>query len=163
MKTNQWTSTKQPHFTDIQYRCTVSIVDRVVSWRVRNSGLNSWWVGIFLFATTSRPALGPTQPLIQWIKQPVRHQPLTSIWISSKTSLLRVYCTLTRQLYERKVLCVQQYFRYSDFSSHCTLKTESTNVNDDTMTYIAIWRHPHRYFRQTIVLNVKKNWGYTSI
>jgi hypothetical protein len=28
----------------------------------------SWWgLGIFLFSTASRPALGPTQPRIQWV------------------------------------------------------------------------------------------------
>jgi hypothetical protein len=26
-----------------------------------------WWLGIFLFATASRTALGPNQPPIQWV------------------------------------------------------------------------------------------------
>jgi hypothetical protein len=32
-------------------------------------GFDSWWgLGIFLFTTMSRMALGPTQPPIQWYK-----------------------------------------------------------------------------------------------
>jgi hypothetical protein len=32
-------------------------------------GFNSQWgLGIFLFTTASRTALGPTQPPIQWVK-----------------------------------------------------------------------------------------------
>jgi hypothetical protein len=47
------------------------------------------WLGIFLFTTASRPALGPTQPPVQWapgalslgVKRPVReadHSPPSS-------------------------------------------------------------------------------------
>jgi len=35
---------------------------------IRVLGFDSWWgLGIFLFTTASRMALGPTQPPIQWV------------------------------------------------------------------------------------------------
>jgi hypothetical protein len=37
-------------------------------WTIRVLGFDSWQgLGIFLFTTTSRMALGPTQPPIQWV------------------------------------------------------------------------------------------------
>jgi hypothetical protein len=39
-----------------------------VGWTIKVLGFDSWWeLGIFLFTTTSRTALGPTQPSIQWV------------------------------------------------------------------------------------------------
>jgi len=39
-----------------------------MGWMIRVLGFDSWWgLGIFLFTTVSRMALGPTQPPIQWI------------------------------------------------------------------------------------------------
>jgi len=36
---------------------------------IQGGGVDSWWeLGIF-FSTMSRSALGPTQQLIQWVKQ----------------------------------------------------------------------------------------------
>jgi hypothetical protein len=35
---------------------------------IRLLGFDSWWgLGIFLFTTMSRMALGPTQPPLQWV------------------------------------------------------------------------------------------------
>jgi hypothetical protein len=41
----------------------------VLGYRLDDWGFESWWqgLGIFLFTTVSRPALGPTQPPIQWV------------------------------------------------------------------------------------------------
>jgi hypothetical protein len=37
-------------------------------WMIKVLGFNSQWgLGIFLFTTASRMALGPTQPPIQWV------------------------------------------------------------------------------------------------
>jgi hypothetical protein len=39
-----------------------------MGWMIRVLGFNSWQgLGIFLFTTTSRMALGLTQPHIQWV------------------------------------------------------------------------------------------------
>jgi hypothetical protein len=39
-----------------------------MDWMIRVLEFNSWrGLGIFLFTTTSRTALGPTQPPIQWV------------------------------------------------------------------------------------------------
>jgi hypothetical protein len=39
-----------------------------MGWMIRVLEFNSQWeLGIFLFTTTLRMALGPTQPHIQWI------------------------------------------------------------------------------------------------
>jgi hypothetical protein len=39
-----------------------------MGWMIRVLGFDSWrGMGIFLFTTTSRMALGPTQPPIQWV------------------------------------------------------------------------------------------------
>jgi hypothetical protein len=39
-----------------------------MGWMMEVLGLNSWQgLGIFLFITTSRIGLGPTQPPIQWV------------------------------------------------------------------------------------------------
>jgi hypothetical protein len=39
-----------------------------MGWMIRVIGFNSQQgLGIFLFSTTSRMALGPTQPPIQWV------------------------------------------------------------------------------------------------
>jgi hypothetical protein len=53
----------------------LSLIHCRVPWRNRNLvlGLNDWWfesrqeLGIFLFTTASRLALGPNQPPIQWV------------------------------------------------------------------------------------------------
>jgi hypothetical protein len=40
-----------------------------MGWTIRVLGFDSQWgLGIFLFTTTSRMALGPTQPPIQWVQ-----------------------------------------------------------------------------------------------
>jgi len=40
-----------------------------MGWTIRVLGFNSWrGLGIFLFVTTCRPALGLTQPPIQWVQ-----------------------------------------------------------------------------------------------
>jgi hypothetical protein len=39
-----------------------------MGWTIGVLGFDSQWgLGIFLFSTTSRTALGPTQPPIQWV------------------------------------------------------------------------------------------------
>jgi hypothetical protein len=39
-----------------------------MGWMIRVLGFDCWWgLGIFLFTTVSRTALGPTQPPIQWV------------------------------------------------------------------------------------------------
>jgi len=39
-----------------------------MGWTIRFLGFNSCWgLGIFLFATVSRMALGPTLPPVQWV------------------------------------------------------------------------------------------------
>jgi hypothetical protein len=41
---------------------------RATGWTIRILGFDSrWGLGIFLFTTASRTALGPTQPPIQWV------------------------------------------------------------------------------------------------
>jgi hypothetical protein len=68
------------------------------------------FVGIFLFTTASRPALGPTQPPIQWvlwsvslgIKRPGReadHTPASSVEIKNAWS-----CTSTLLIYPHGVV-----------------------------------------------------------
>jgi hypothetical protein len=69
-----------------------------MDWMIKVLGFDSWQgLGIFLFTTASRTALGPTQPSIQWVpgtlslgvKQPgseVDHSPPSSakvkvVWI----------------------------------------------------------------------------------
>jgi hypothetical protein len=45
---------------------TISVLN--INWMFRVLGFDSWWgLGIFLFTTTSRTALGTTQPPIQWV------------------------------------------------------------------------------------------------
>jgi hypothetical protein len=39
-----------------------------MGWTIEIIGFDSWWgLGIFLFTTMSRMAVGPTQPPIQWV------------------------------------------------------------------------------------------------
>jgi len=39
-----------------------------MGWTIRVLGFDSWWgLGIFLFTTASKMALGLTQPPIQWV------------------------------------------------------------------------------------------------
>jgi hypothetical protein len=39
-----------------------------MGWIIRVLGFNFWWgLGILLFTTTSRMAVGPIQPPIQWV------------------------------------------------------------------------------------------------
>jgi hypothetical protein len=55
-----------------------------MGWRIRVLGFNSWWgLGIFLFTTTSRTALGSTQPPIhslgvKWLGYEADHSPSSS-------------------------------------------------------------------------------------
>jgi hypothetical protein len=47
----------------------VHISDTALGYGLDDRGFDSWQrLGIFLFTTASRPALGPTQPPIQWVQ-----------------------------------------------------------------------------------------------
>jgi hypothetical protein len=46
----------------------LSVQRWATDWTIRVLGFDSrWGLGIFLFTTASRTALGPTQPPIQWV------------------------------------------------------------------------------------------------
>jgi hypothetical protein len=50
------------------YNLTESVYRWAMGWTMRVLRFDSWrGLGIFLFITGSRPALGPTQPRIQWV------------------------------------------------------------------------------------------------
>jgi hypothetical protein len=94
-------------------RCKRSITAQSVEhwamgWTIRVLGFDSWWgLGIFLFITISRMALGPTQPPIQWVsgalslgvKRPGReadHSPPSSaevknVWSYTSTPPIRLH------------------------------------------------------------------------
>jgi hypothetical protein len=81
---------KQYQMSNVQLRSLDSSVDIALGYGLDGRGFESrQGLGIFLFITTSRPVLGPTQPLIQWVigdlspgvKQPWRkadHSPSSS-------------------------------------------------------------------------------------
>jgi hypothetical protein len=51
-----------------KYRENLSFTFTFYQTTIRVLGFDFWWgLGIFLFATTSRTALGPSQLLIQWV------------------------------------------------------------------------------------------------
>jgi hypothetical protein len=96
---------KSPHCTPTfnKYNAT--------SWTIGVLGFNSQWgLGIFLFTTVSRMALGPNQPPIQWVpgalslvvKQPGReadHSPLLSaeimnVWSYTSTPRRSSQCLI---------------------------------------------------------------------
>jgi len=52
-------------FTKPRYLSEYEVLVR--GWTTRVQFLAGSMVGFFLFATTSRPALGPTQPPVQWV------------------------------------------------------------------------------------------------
>jgi len=59
-----------------KYRENLSFTFTFYQTTIRVLGFDFWWgLGIFLFATTSRTALGPSQLLIQWVRGALFHSP----------------------------------------------------------------------------------------
>jgi hypothetical protein len=65
-----------------------------MGWMIRGLGFDSWWgLGIFLFTTASRTALGPTQFPIQWVLgvkwlgHEVDHSPPSSVEVKECVDL----------------------------------------------------------------------------
>jgi hypothetical protein len=57
-----------------------------MGWTIRVQGFDSWQgLGIFLFTTMSRKALGPTQPPIQWVVEALSLAGVKNAWSYTST------------------------------------------------------------------------------
>jgi hypothetical protein len=85
--------------------------------------LPSPWLGIFLFTTVSRTALGPTQPPIQWIPRALSLGKLTThlllvprsknVWIYTSTPPIRLHGVMLSSAQEQIYLYLYLPFPFS--------------------------------------------------
>jgi hypothetical protein len=68
MNNGCWTYLRTYGIQSTSRDSSVGIATRLTGWAIGVLGFDSLWgLGIFLFTTASRTALGPTQPPIQWV------------------------------------------------------------------------------------------------
>jgi hypothetical protein len=107
---------------------------------------NSWWeLGIFLFTTMSRIALGTTQPLIQWVPG------ILSLGVSGWGVKLTTHLHLQLRSRMHGTLPPLLHYQYI-FTAWCLVRHRDNFTSFNNRTYTLPWIYSNR----TILFKKKK-------